>query len=116
MQEALKYQLKAFKLLEELGYEKDIVTSGTALGAIYEENNEYIQALEYYEKALKRALAINYKEGIKEVYHNMSNTYRKSGNYLKALKYNELYYQEKDSLLNKEIATQVTEINTKYQT
>lgn len=116
MQEALKYQLKAFKIMEELGYEKDIITSGNALGMTYEENQDYTKALEYYEKSLKKASDIDFREGIKDAYGNMSSTYKKMGNYQKALEYNELFYHEKDSLLNKEVAKQVTEINTKYQT
>lgn len=114
--EAIKYQSKALKLLEELGYEKDIATASTALGNTYEENKEHEKAIEYYEKALKKASDIDYKEGIKDAYRSMSMAYTGLGNYQKALEYNNLYYQEKDSLLNKEIAKQVTEINTKYQT
>lgn len=114
--EALKYQSKAFKLMEEMGYEKDIVTTGNALGNTYEQNHDFEKALEYYEKALKKAKDIDYREGIKDIYGNMSSAYKGLGNYPKALEYTTLYYQEKDSLMNKEVAKQVTEINTKYQT
>lgn len=116
IKEALKYQIKAFKLMEEMGYEKDIVTTGIALGNTYEQNYEFEKALEFYEKALKKAKDIDFKEGIKDSYGNISSAYKGLGNYPKALEYNTLYYQEKDSLLNKEVAKQVTEINTKYQT
>ena len=116
IKEAIKYQSKALKLMEEMGYEKDIVTTSMALGTTYEQNRDFLQALEYYENALKKASDIDYRDGIKDAYGKISSVYKAVGNYQKALEFNNLYYQEKDSLFNKEVLKQVTEINTKYQT
>ncbi len=116
LDEALKYQLKALKILEDIGAAKDLVTTFIGLGNTYEAQHSYTQALPYYEKALDKANKMDYREGVRQAYGNLSSVYNKLQNYQKALQYTNLFYQEKDSILNKEVAKQVTEINTKYQT
>jgi serine phosphatase RsbU (regulator of sigma subunit) len=114
--EALKYELKALKIMEDIGVAKDIVSACIAIGNSYESQKQYPEALPYYEKALSNSKKIDYRDGIKEAYRNLSSIHTKLKNYQKALEYNVLFYEEKDSLLNKEVMKQVTEINTKYQT
>jgi len=114
--EALNYQLKALKIMEDIGDIKSVITTCNVIGVTYEEAHVYEQALLYYEKALEKAKNIDYREGIKEAYRNLATTYASLNNYKKAFECNNLYYQEKDSLLNKDVLKQVTEINTKYQT
>ncbi|HSH66451.1 MAG TPA: tetratricopeptide repeat protein, partial [Bacteroidia bacterium] len=114
--EALKYRLKSLKIMEEIGSAKDIVTTSLGVGNTYEQEGALSQALGYYEKSLKKAKQIDYKDGIRLSYGSLATVYAKLKNYQKAYDYNNLYYQEKDSLLNKESLKQMTEINTKYQT
>jgi serine phosphatase RsbU (regulator of sigma subunit) len=113
---ALKYQLSALKIMEDIGDAKQIITTSNLVGVTYENAHNYEKALPYYEKALEKAKAIDYREGIKEAYRNLATTNASLNNYKKAFEYNNLFYQEKDSLLNKDVLKQVTEINTKYQT
>lgn len=114
--EALKYQSKALKIMEEVGSAKDIVIISLGLGDAYNLDKLYSEALPYYEKALKKAKQIDYKDGIRLAYGSLANVHSQLKNYQKAYEYNNLFYQEKDSLLNKESLKQMTEINTKYQT
>ncbi|HET8963725.1 MAG TPA: SpoIIE family protein phosphatase, partial [Chitinophagales bacterium] len=115
-QEALKYRLKSFKIMEEIGSAKDIVTTSLGVGNTYEQKEMFTKALTYYEKSLAKAKQIDYKDGIRLAYGGLATVYAKLKNYQKAYDFNNLYYQEKDSLLNKESLKQMTEINTKYQT
>jgi serine phosphatase RsbU (regulator of sigma subunit) len=116
IKEALQYQLKALKILEDIGDAKAQVTTCLGLGSTYEKEHSYQEALRYYEKGLKKATDIDFREGIRQAYGDLSSVYTNLKNYQKALEYTNLFYQEKDSLLNKEVLKQVTEINTKYQT
>jgi serine phosphatase RsbU (regulator of sigma subunit) len=116
IKEALQYELKALKILEDIGDAKAQVTTCLGLGSTYEKEHSYQEALRYYEKGLKKATEIDFKDGIRQAYGDLSSVYTNLKNYQKALDYTNLFYQEKDSLLNKEVLKQVTEINTKYQT
>jgi len=114
--EALPYQLKALKLVEEIGDPKEIVQTCNMIGNTFKEAEEYEKALSYHERALNEAKKIDFKEGVINAYQLLAQNYAALNNFKKAFEYNNLFYQEKDSLLSKDVLKQVAEINTKYQT
>lgn len=114
--DAIAYQLKALKIEEEIGDKKGVITTYIGLGNIYEQIKNYHSAVDFYTKALKLAKEMDQKEGIRDSYANLSSAYGNLKEYEKSLSYLNLFYTEKDSLLNKENFKQIFEINTKYQT
>lgn len=115
-QDALFNQLKALKITEEVNDKEGFIITCEAIGNTYEKVKNYEKAAEYYTKSLGAAKEINYKEGIKNSYKSLSKIYTKTRNYEKALDCTNLYYAEKDSILNKEVLNQIAELNTKYET
>ncbi len=113
---AVSYQLKALKIQEEIGDKKGVLTTYIGRGNIYEQNKNYHSAIDFYSKALNIAKEIDQKELIRDCYANLSSAYSGLKEYEKSLSYLNLFYAEKDSLLNKENFKQIFEINTRYQT
>jgi serine phosphatase RsbU (regulator of sigma subunit) len=114
--DAIAYQLKALKIQEEIGDKKGILTTYLGLGNINEQIKNDHSALDFYTKALGIAKEIDQKEGIRDCYASLSSVYDNLKAYEKSYSYLNLFYAEKDSLLNKENFKQIFEINTRYQT
>jgi serine phosphatase RsbU (regulator of sigma subunit)/Tfp pilus assembly protein PilF len=114
--DAIAYQLKALKIQEEIGDKKGILGTYLGLGNINEQIKNDHSAIDFYTKALNIAKEIDQKEGIRDCYANLSSVYGNLKEYEKSFSYLNLFYAEKDSLLNKENFKQIFEINTRYQT
>jgi serine phosphatase RsbU (regulator of sigma subunit) len=114
--EALECQLQSLRLQEMTGTKKGLAVTYLNLGDINEKLKNYPKAAEYYKKALAISTEINSKDAIRDSYQYLASVYEKLQDGENALKYLNLYYTEKDSLLNKENFKQIYEINTRYQT
>ncbi|HET6225163.1 MAG TPA: tetratricopeptide repeat protein, partial [Bacteroidia bacterium] len=114
--EAIKSILEGLKLQEEVGGKKASALSYVNLGKISEQIKNYTDAIYYSKKALDIATAINSRDVMRDAYENLASIYEKQNDNENALKYLNLFYAEKDSLLNKDNFKQIYEINTRYQT
>jgi serine phosphatase RsbU (regulator of sigma subunit) len=114
--EAIASQLEGLKLQEIVGSKKACALSYINLGKISEQMNDYKNAIYYNEKALTIATNINSRDVMRDSYEGLATANEKLKNNEKALTYLNLFYAEKDSLLNKDNFKQIYEINTRYQT
>lgn len=114
--DALQYQLKGLQLHESGGFKKGSASTYNSLGEISSEMKNYNQALVYYKKALHIARELNSRDIMRDAYKNLSDIYEKLNDKDNAIHYLKLYYEEKDSLLNKENFRQIYEINTRFET
>ena len=114
--EALEYQLQSLHLQELTGSKKGSALTYNNLGNISEQMKHYTNAVDYYKKALTISTDINSRDVMRDAYKNLASTYEKIQDNENALKYLNLYYSEKDSILNKENFKQIYEINTRYET
>jgi serine phosphatase RsbU (regulator of sigma subunit) len=114
--EAMECQLQSLRLQEITGTKKGVALTYLSLGDINEKMNDYSKAVEYYKKALTISMEINSRDAIRDSYQYLASVYEKLQDGENALKFLNLYYAEKDSLLNKENFKQISEINTRYQT
>jgi serine phosphatase RsbU (regulator of sigma subunit) len=114
--EALECQLQSLRLQELTGTKKGRAVTYLYLGEISEAMKNYPKAVEYYKKALAISTEINSRDAIRDSYQYLASVYEKLQDDESALKYLNLYYAQKDSLLNKENFKQIYEINTRYQT
>lgn len=114
--EALNYQLQSLKIQESTGSKKGCALAYNSLGNISEQMKNYQTAIDYYQKALHIAKEIDSRDVMRDAYQYLASTYEKLNDNENALNYFNLYYTEKDSLLNKDNFKQIYEINTRYQT
>jgi serine phosphatase RsbU (regulator of sigma subunit) len=114
--DALQYQLKSLQIYESGGFKKGSASTYNFLGDINIEMKNYNQAVIYYKKALDIATALNSRDIIRDSYKNLSAIYEILNDKENTIKYLKLYYEEKDSLLNKENFRQIYEINTRFET
>ena len=114
--EAIKSQLDGLALQKIVGSQKGTALSYINLGKISEQMGDYKNAVVYNKKALAIATDINSRDVIRDSYEGLASVYEKLKDSENALTYLNLFYAEKDSLLNKENFKQIYEINTRYQT
>jgi serine phosphatase RsbU (regulator of sigma subunit) len=114
--EALQFQLKGLQIQESGGFKKGSASTYNSLGDISREMRNYNQALIYYTKALEISTTIKSRDIMRDSYKNLSTIYEKLNDKENTIKYLKLYYEEKDSLLNKENFRQIYEINTRFET
>jgi signal transduction histidine kinase len=86
---AMKYDLMALKLAEEVKDEKQVVSMSSNIGIIYYDLGNYPKALEYYKKSLAGNIKLGRKGGIAYAYGNIGNVYSSMGQNDKAIGYYE---------------------------
>jgi serine phosphatase RsbU (regulator of sigma subunit)/tetratricopeptide (TPR) repeat protein len=116
LDEALRYQIKSLNVSEETSNKRGLLTAFNAIGGIYERKKDYPAAINYYNKTISISKEIDMKQGILEGYKSLSSVYKASKQFEHSLKYFNMYYDVKDSLLNKENFKQLAELNTRYET
>ncbi|RLC52383.1 MAG: hypothetical protein DRZ79_01255 [Candidatus Cloacimonadota bacterium] len=87
-EEALKYYLQSFSILEQIGKKADIASSATNIGTIYLRLRNYPEALKFYKKSLEINLELGNKKALSDSYHNLALLYRKSEDCQSALQFN----------------------------
>jgi tetratricopeptide (TPR) repeat protein len=102
-------------------YRKNKDINGIALaynnfGDLYKEMEQYEKAISYYNKSRKISEENNYLRYLSYSYNALASTHAKTGNFVNAYNYHRMYMQIKDSIFNKENASQLTEMQTKYET
>jgi len=106
---------KALIAAEKIGEVNDLSVSLFALGSINLDLKNYDRALYYFKRSYELVLLKGTNEKVQNALWGLAAVYEKKGNSAEALKYYKLYLAAKDSLLNKDISKQVTEMSTKYE-
>ena len=114
--EAIESYNQCLQLGQKVGDKRGTCIAMYALGDVYIEIKDFNKALQYYKKSFETARQIEAKEEMSEALFGLSLAYEKKGNLSEALRYYKLYSDIKDSLLNKDITGQITEISTRYET
>jgi len=87
LSKALDYQIKSYKLIEELKLEKYFVGEINTLGSLYGNVGNNVKSLEYYEKGVKISEEIGDKETLEMCISNIGGIYYVLKNYDRALEY-----------------------------
>jgi signal transduction histidine kinase len=112
--EALKYNLDALKILEELGINEQVSFACNNIASVYIKLHKYNQATSYLTKALAIAEETRNLEYIKLSYENWSILDSAQGNYKQAFQHYKLFIASRDSLYNEESTKKITQQQMQY--
>lgn len=115
-EKALGYFEKALQIDIEKNDQYGMILSYINVGNAYKEMKRYDDALVNFTKAENLCTDNDAKPLLKDLYSSMAESYRAQNNYTKAFEFLSKYTVLKDSILNKEVTSQIAEMQTKFDT
>ena len=110
--EALESALEGRKYRQGVGYQN--IYDNNLLAELYLAKNKPDEAQKYATKALNSKLIGNYPDEKMRTFQNLYRINKSSGNYRDALYWNERYKSLSDSIRDKEIRTQIVDLEIGY--
>jgi tetratricopeptide (TPR) repeat protein len=110
------YFMEALKLAKLSGQKQSELLPMLNLGYISQRTKEYKKALNYYHPALEIAEETGKYRSQTKLYQNISETYAAMGDYQKAYDFRGRYMVAYDSIFNKDVRSQIDELEKKYET
>jgi two-component system, NarL family, sensor histidine kinase UhpB len=114
--EALSFQTKAMELYKEVGDKLKLGNQYVALAGIYNMLNDSVKAEMYFMQAKELAKELNSKPLFQTIYTQQADFYFKRNQFQKAYQYNQTATTYKDSLVNEKTASNIAELQKKYET
>lgn len=116
LDKALPYTQKSHDLAVELGNDYLIVLASNSLGAIYLKKEMPLKAISYIREAKKEALQEGYMDALRHSNELLAEYYFVRGDYRNAFLAQKDFIRLNDSLYDVELASEITEIQTRYET
>jgi tetratricopeptide (TPR) repeat protein len=113
---ALEFLQGSLTINKKIGNKADECTNLYAIGIVYDLMGNSVKAISFFEEALEIAQKLNKKDAEMEIYRNLSIAYENQGKLGKSLQTYKIFSDLKDTILNKDIVQQMTEMQTKYET
>lgn len=115
-QEALMYIQKSIALCKELD-DKEGLAGKYRWAAILNADLKDTAAMNnYFDESYQLVEQLNNKQLWRDFYGTKANAYTRTGDYKNAYNYLKKYYLYRDSLISSETATNIAELQTKYET
>jgi len=114
--EALEFEKKAIDLYEESGDKVKLATRYISAAGIYNLLDDSVHAEEYFRKAEAISGMLDSKPLWQHLYLQRSNFYKDRNNFKSALENSNLYHVYRDSIINEKTATNIAELQAKYET
>ncbi len=116
LQNALKTVEESYQIRKELDDKKSMISCLVNMSSIYLKQNKNQIAFQKLNEALKLSTHRNVLPELPSLYGMLTMYYEKKGDLQKALEYQKLQYIYRDSLVNEDLNSKITEMNTKYET
>ena len=116
LKEALKYAEESYQLRKELNDKKAMVSCLVNMAHIYLKLNKNETALEKLNEALALTKQSHALPEMPSLYGAYTDYYESKGDFAKALECQKLQSSYRDSVLNEDLNSKITEMNTKYET
>lgn len=113
-----EFELKAIAMLEKNGKDNAMLARryiALAIASNYLKEDSSI-TISYFNQALNQSQALNNKYNLKDTYYYLTSFYKSHHDYEKALEYNNKYLLYKDSIISATTATNIAELEKKYET
>jgi len=114
--EALKYYQKSLKTSKELEDKQTIAVSLHNIGSVYTKQRNFDAARSSFEQSLSIANAIGSLNNIKETHYGLAEMYETQGKYQQSIIERKNYEKWKDSIINTEHLSAISELEVKYKT
>ena len=114
--EAQAYAKEAYDCAGLTGSTSDWLTSSYLMGCVHTHTGQYSIALKYLEPAVKYAEDYHLFSNIGDGYDHLSTINEGLGHYKKALYYKQRQFKLYDSMMGKENAGRIAEVEMKYKT
>jgi two-component system, NarL family, sensor histidine kinase UhpB len=114
--EALEYELKAIRLFQEMGDKNKLGIRYANAAMIYQKLNDSLNAEKCFSQAEQIGFELKSKSILQNLYLRKSEFYKEQQDYLNALSFTGKYYQYRDSIISEKTATNIAELQTKYET
>ena len=112
---ALEEELKAIRLLEEIGDRGMLSRRYIAAGIAYTKTDSVI-AMNYFNKAIAMSLELHNRENLRDAYAYINVLYRERKDYYNAYYNFRKYLSYRDSIINEGTLANIAELQTKYET
>lgn len=112
---ALENVGNALAAFQQVNDEFGIANAYHLFGKVSLKSGNRTKAEEYFDKSAEVLRGVAIQPGIPEIFKSISESYGEMGNYPKAFAFSQSYSASKDSLFNKEKASSLLELTTKYE-
>ena len=112
---ALEDAGNALSAFQQMNNEFGVASAYNVMGKIALKFNKRSEAEENFEKSADILRGMSVQPGVPELYKSLADGFSEMGNFPKAYNYSQAYSASKDSLFNKEKASSLLELTTKYE-
>jgi signal transduction histidine kinase len=114
--EALRYIQRSIELSKELDDQSGLANKFRWAALLSGDMKDTLAAEEYFKLSFEIAASQNNKTLLRDYYGTRASYHRKSNDFKNAFENLKLYYNYRDSLIKDETATNIAELQTKYET
>lgn len=114
--ESLEYEQKAIQLFGEIGDKNKLGIRYAGAAMLYHHVDDSMNAEKYFSMAEAMGNELKSKPILQNLWLQKTNFYKARNDFAKAYETNLKYYAYKDSLVNEKTATNIAELQTKYDT
>lgn len=115
LEEAKRLFFRAADIHENINDQEGLADGYNDIGKVYYQLKEYDKALEYCYRALELARRLGLKDDVRYAYATLSSIYGATGAYQQAFEFHQKYGSMKDSLLDKQKAEQLHQLQVIYE-
>ncbi len=115
-EKTLEFVNKSLEIRREIGNKDPLAYTLLNVGALYFALQKYDKAIEYGKEGIEIAESIGILPYVRYGARNISGAYAKINDFENAYKYHIKYSSANDSIFNKEMAENINELQTKYET
>jgi len=113
--QARKYLDSSFSICKLFDLKYGLMVNNFTRGRYFEQLNQYDSAIFYFKCNMEQVDKLDMAVERSAIYENLYNIYKKSGATDSALRYHELYTIAMDSINQKKVQQQITELEVKYR-
>ncbi len=113
---SLFYHQKALKEYKNLGYEKGQASSLLNLGVLFENENQFDSAIYYYKEVIPLSKRIGDLNLRANAFEQLAKCFSVMNENQLAYRFQKKYSELKDTLINKDKISSISEMQTKYET
>ncbi len=114
--QSLEYATKGLAVREKIGHQREIAESLIRVASLHNQAGEADTALPYAQRAKQISQEIDAKQVLRDTNWILSKIQNQLGNFQEAYQAHVAYADLRDSIVNEEIALQINDLQTRYET